>query len=271
MRGTKTLFRSLRVIEHLATGAAIALGVAAARRLGLRLRWVPNVVRWWHARLCRAVGLRIEVTGEPASNALLAANHVSWLDIPVLGSRDRIDFLAKAEVGNWPLIGWMARVAGTLFITRGGNRTGDLISSIGDRLRTGKQVAVFPEGTTTDGSRLQRFHPRLFGAGQLGGVWVQPVALQYGTGPTPDRVAPFVGDDALLPHLIRVIRHPDLRVGVRFLAPLDGGALTRRQIAEHCHGAIAGALGLEISSPIPGAEAPLSAPVPPPTALDEAA
>ena len=122
MQSAKILFRSLRVIEHLISGATIALGVAGGRKLGLQLRWVPDVVRWWHARLCRALGLRIEVRGALVPSALLVANHVSWLDIPVLGSLGRIDFLAKTEVGGWPLIGWMARVAGTLFIARGGNQ-----------------------------------------------------------------------------------------------------------------------------------------------------
>lgn len=239
------IVRSLRVIEHLLVGASIALGVALGRACGLQVSWVPDVVRWWHARLCRALGMRVEVAGEPAANALLMANHVSWLDIPVLGSRERMDFLAKTEVRDWPLIGWMAGIAGTLFITRGGYQTSKLIPHIGALVRAGKWVTVFPEGTTTDGSRLQHFHSRLFGAGQLDGVLVQPVALRYGTNSSPDPVAPFIGDDALLPHLVRVVCHPDLCVQVRFLPPLDGSALTRRQIAEHCRRAISETLGFE--------------------------
>lgn len=248
MWSPKPLWTSLRIIEHLLTGAAIAFGTAIGRRMGLPLEWVPDVVRWWHARLCRVLGMRIKVTGEIAPNALLVGNHVSWLDIPVIGAQARILFLTKAEVGNWPLIGWMARIAGTLFITRGANETGVLVRRIGKHARNGEPVAIFPEGTTTDGSEVRRFHPRLLAAGQLDGVLVQPVALRYGTNAALDPIAPFVGDDSLLPHLARLVRHPHLRARLHFLPPVDGSALSRRQISERCRSAIADALGVETSA-----------------------
>jgi lyso-ornithine lipid O-acyltransferase len=248
MHSVTPLWRSLRIAEHLCTGAAIALGIAAGRCAGLRLEWVPDVVRWWHERLCHALGVRVEVSGEIAPNSLLVANHVSWLDVPVMGSEARIDFLSKAEVRNWPLIGWMAGIAGTLFITRGAGQTETLVPQIGEHVRRGRYLAIFPEGTTTDGSRLQRFHPRLLGAAQIDGVLVQPVALRYGTNTAPDQVAPFVGNDALLPHLGRLARHPGLRVKIHFLPPLDGSVLARRHICEYCRHAIAEALDIETSS-----------------------
>lgn len=187
----------------------------------------------------------MQVTGEFVPNALLVANHVSWLDIPVLGFQARIDFLSKADIKAWPLIGWMAQIIGTLFIVRGANQTDVLIPEIGERVQRGRHLVIFPEGTTTDGSRLYRFYPRLLAAGQLPGVLVQPVALRYGSNAAPDPVAPFVGDDALLPHLVRLARHPGLRVHIRVLPPLDGSALSRRHISEYCHRAIGAALGLE--------------------------
>lgn len=245
MPNLNSWWRLLRVSEHLLTGVMIVLSIAVGRRFGLRAEWLPQVVRWWHARLCRALGVQVQVTGELVPNALLVANHISWLDIPVLGSRARIDFLSKADVKDWPLIGWMAEIVGTLFIARGANQTGVLIPQLGERVRTGKHVVIFPEGTTTDGSRLHRFHPRLLAAGQLAGVSVQPVALRYGSNTAPDPIAPFVGDDALLPHLVRVARHPGLQVYIRLLPPLDGSALSRRHIAEYCHRSIGEALGLE--------------------------
>jgi len=191
---------------------------------------------------------RAQVTGELIPNALLVANHISWLDIPVLSSRARIDFLSKANIKAWPLIGWIADIIGTLFIVRGANQTGALISEIGERVQRGRHLVIFPEGTTTDGSRLHRFHPRLLGAGQLDGVLVQPVALRYGSNAAPAPVAPFVGDDALLPHLMRVARHPGLRVYIRLLPPLDGSALSRRHISEYCRHSIGEALGLETAN-----------------------
>ena len=238
----------MRVFEHLCTGAMIALGIAAGRCGGLRLEWVPHVVRWWHERLCHSLGVHIEVAGKIAPNSLLVANHVSWLDVPVMGSKAEMDFLSKAEVRDWPLIGWMARIVGTLFIARGAGQTGALIPHMGDLLRAGRHLAIFPEGTTTDGCRLKRFHPRLLAAAQREGVLVQPVALRYGTNAAPDPVAPFVGSETLLAHLGRLARHPGLRVKIDFLPPLDGSALSRRHISEHCRHAIAEALDIETFS-----------------------
>jgi lyso-ornithine lipid O-acyltransferase len=262
MPSVRPIWRLLRVVEHLLTGLVITVGIALGQRLGWRVRQLPGIVRWWHARLSRALGIQVEALGQPAPNALLVANHVSWLDVPILGSRGQIDFLSKAEVKDWPLIGWMAGIADTLFITRGANQTGDLIRRIAERISRGGRVVVFPEGTTTDGTRLRRFHPRLFGAGQLGGGLVQPVALRYGTDSAPDPVAPFIGDDALVPHLIRLSRHPGLRVQIRFLSPLDGSALSRRQISEHCRRAIGESLGVDLSDtsslPVHGGSGQLS-------------
>jgi 1-acyl-sn-glycerol-3-phosphate acyltransferase len=88
--------------------------------------------------------MRVEIWGEPAPNALLVANHVSWLDIPVIGAQGKIGFLSKEEVRHWPLIGWMADIAETLFIRRGANQTGALISRIVGRVRDRGHLAVFP-------------------------------------------------------------------------------------------------------------------------------
>lgn len=255
MRAVISLWRSLRLTEHLLTGATIALFLATGRAFGYRAGWTPDVVCWWHRRLCRALGLSITTTGDLATGALLVANHVSWLDIPVLGAQGKISFLSKAEVRNWPLVGWMAEIAGTLFIARGANQAGDMIGRIRARIRTGERVVVFPEGTTTDGTRLQRFHPRLFAAGQAPGLSIQPVALRYGRDSAPDLLAPFVGDDSLVPHLIRLIRHPGLEVQIRFLPPIEEAELDRRGLSGRCREAIARALGIGSAAPTPPQEA----------------
>jgi 1-acyl-sn-glycerol-3-phosphate acyltransferase len=251
MRILKPFWRSLRLCEHLLTGATVALLVGFGHRLGLRTRRLPDLVRWWHGRLCRALGIRIETIGDLAPNALLVANHVSWLDISVIGAQGRIGFVSKAEVREWPLIGWMAGIAGTLFMTRGANQTGEVIHRVDERLRTGVAMVVFPEGTTTDGARLLRFHPRLLAAGQGAGIRVQPVAVRFGTNGAPDPIAPFVGDDALLPHLARLVRHTGLRVRLHFLPPLEGRELSRGEISEYCRSAIAAALDMETALPPP--------------------
>jgi 1-acyl-sn-glycerol-3-phosphate acyltransferase len=244
----KSVWRGVRVVEHLLTGSLIAAYVALSSALGRRPSWTPAVVRWWHGRLCRALALDIRVAGKPADKALLVANHVSWLDIPALGAQIELDFLSKAEVRAWPLIGWLSEIAGTLFIARGAHQSAATAAQIGERIRLGHPVMVFPEGTTTDGTRLRRFHPRLFAAAQQDGLMVQPVALRYGNGPEPDPAAPFVGNDALLPHLLRVLRHPGLQVRIELLEAIDGCILDRRGLADYCHRRIAEALEIDAST-----------------------
>jgi 1-acyl-sn-glycerol-3-phosphate acyltransferase len=250
MTVSASIWRGLRVVEHLLTGSLIAVYVASSSALGRPPAWTPAVVRWWHERLCRALALQIEVTGEPAGKALLVANHVSWLDIPVLGAQTEIEFLSKAEVRAWPLIGWLSEIAGTLFIARGARQSAATAKRIAERIRLGRPVVVFPEGTTTDGASVRRFHPRLFAAAQEDGLKVQPVALRYGNGRTPDPVAPFVGKDALLPHLLRVLCHPGLRVRIELLDAIDGHGLDRRGLADACRRRIAEALEIDASAGI---------------------
>ncbi|MBK1732126.1 lysophospholipid acyltransferase family protein [Thiococcus pfennigii] len=251
-------WRLLRLAATLIAGLAATLAIAAGERFGRRPRTTPRVVRWWHGRVCRDLGLRVEVIGTPLPNALLVVNHVSWLDIPALGAQGEIDFLSKAEVRDWPVVGWMATVAGTLFIERGAHQTAGLAEAIGARVRAGRPVAIFPEGTTSDGTALLRFHPRLFASGQQAGVVIQPVALRYGTGPAPDPIAPFIGRDTLLAHLARVLGHGPLDVRIQFLAPIDPSQTDRRQLAAQARAAIARALGLTGEHPprIPGEGAP---------------
>ena len=273
MRILTPIWRTLRLSEHLLTGATIAAVLSPPSRLGLIQGLPPRLVSWWHRRLCRALGIRVQTHGGLAPNALLVANHVSWIDIPVIGSQGPVGFLSKAEVRQWPLVGWMAAAAGTLFMTRGANQAGEMVRLIEARLRAGRCVGVFPEGTTSDGSRLLRFHPRLLAAGQCEGVPVQPVALRFGTNQTPDSIAPFIGDDDLVSHLARLVRHPGLWAELHLLPPFDANGLSRRQIAERCRSAIAAALEIEppaAGSPEPVADDaqafdPSTAPVPQPT------
>ena len=237
--------RGLLIVAHLLLGLLLVLVFVGWRALRLGDGWTAEVVAWWYRRLCRLLALRVTVEGRPVAGALLVANHVSWLDIPVLGGVGRITFLSKAEVRRWPLIGWMAARLGTLFIERGASQAPALVAAIGGSLHARRAVVIFPEGTTGDGRGLRRFHPRLFAAAQQPGVCVQPVALRYGSDRGPDAVAPFVGDDSLLPHLLRVLRHPGIEVRVRLLEPLPARGLDRRALGAECRARIGAALGLD--------------------------
>ncbi|WP_295408611.1 lysophospholipid acyltransferase family protein [uncultured Thiocystis sp.] len=244
----RSLWRSLRVIEHLITGAIVALYICLRSSIGQRPVWVPQAVRWWHTRLCRALGLRLRVEGRVEPGCLLVGNHISWLDIPIVGAQHEIAFLAKSEVRGWPLIGWMAEIAGTLFIERGAHQADRIAARIVAEIAHGHPLMIFPEGTTTEGRCVRRFHPRLFSVAQDSGIRIQPVAIGYrrGEDPTPDTRAPYVDDDTLIANLWQIVRHPDLVAHIQFLPPLQADdETTRRSLAESSRRAIVAALGLD--------------------------
>ena len=261
MGALRLLWRGLRVAEHLLTGALICAFISLRVAIGRRPTWVPAVVRWWHGRLCRALGLRVQVSGAAAHHCLLVANHVSWLDIPVLGAQAELGFLSKAEVRGWPLVGWMSAVAGTLFIERGANQAAAVSDQIASAIASGRTLVIFPEGTTSDGRQVRRFHPRLFAAARQPGLRVQPVALAYRRGAdlASDLEIPFVGEETLAVNLWRVLRHPGLVAEVRFLCPLEPEeGEDRKRFAARARQAILESLGLGPEL-LPGEASPPSA------------
>lgn len=228
---------SLRVLWR---GAWLALHIAAAFPIVLLGFRRPNPDSWLQRRLfqgwlrgvCRILRVRVSVQGAPQPGGLVVANHVSWLDIPVLATAWHGGFLAKAEVGDWPVIGWLVRHAGTVLIRRGcADSLGRAIDRLSGKLRRGG-VCLFPEGTTTNGREMRRFHPRLFTAAIHAGARVQPVALRYfDADGRLHPVAPFIGDDDFVSHLIRLLRGPALRAELVFLSPIAAEGQTARGLA----------------------------------------
>jgi 1-acyl-sn-glycerol-3-phosphate acyltransferase len=188
---------------------------------------------WWCGRLARALGLRIRVFGSPRRKAtLFAANHVSWLDIIALAAVTPTGFVAKAEVGRWPLLGWAAGRFGTIFIKRGSAPdAARVVSRAANRLVHRRSVAMFPEGTSTLGASARPFHPALFEASVRAGRPLQSVAIRYPTRRGLSLLAPFIGDDAFLPHLLRLLQEPEIPVELHFSPPLQGGRGERRKLA----------------------------------------
>ena len=237
----RLLWRSLRLLPHLLLGLAMSalVGVDFGNRLDR-----PRLARWWHRHLLRIIGLHIEVRGQPLRGPHISvANHVSWLDIPLLGSLAPTRFIGKADIRHWPVAGWLATASGTYYLRRGKGGARPLLDRLVPALQNGGTVTLFPEGTTTDGTQLLPFHARLFGAAIEARCPVQPVALHYAPDRDGQRVAPFIGDDDLLRHLLRVLRAPGLRVTVSY-----GEALAacgdRDTLATQARSAIAAQLAL---------------------------
>jgi 1-acyl-sn-glycerol-3-phosphate acyltransferase len=238
----RALWRVLRLVEHLVTGTLLTLAFARRRPDG-SYRYRPDIVHWWHRRACRILVIRVAVSGRaPSGSALLVANHVSWLDVPVLGGLGPTAFLSKAEVRAWPLVGWLAAAAGTQFIARGSGEASAVGERIGNHLLDHGCLALFPEGTTTDGSLVKPFFPRLLAAASASGVPVVPVALRFERDGALDPVAPFVGEETILRHLRRVLTAREFRVKVAFCEPLDPARFDRRGLATRARGAIVEAL-----------------------------
>lgn len=204
-----------------------------------------RLAQHWSSHLLRILGVRVRVRGQAVEGAsMMVANHISWLDISVLFACARTRFVSKSEVRKWPVAGWLAEGCGTFYIRRGRNDSRPLLNKLVPYLRNGGSVVVFPEGTTTGGDGVRLFHPRLFAAAIESGVWVQPVALRYGQGDGGITLAPFVGDDDLLSHLLRLLRNRVMDAEVIFCPPIDPAGRSRELLARMARASICRALGV---------------------------
>ncbi|MDR3414843.1 MAG: lysophospholipid acyltransferase family protein [Nevskia sp.] len=230
-------FRGARLVLHLLVGLSLVLLVALDR--SGRLRPEP-LTRWWNSRLLWILNVRLRVRGQRLRGQhLIVCNHVSWLDISVIAASQLTRFVSKAEVQDWPIAGWLASAAGTFYIRRGAGGTKQLNQALSDHLRGGGAVALFPEGTTTDGSALLKFQPRLFAAAIDSGSPIQPVALRYGRAGNGENIAAFVGDQSLTQNLRRLLKERELTVELTFCPPIrPEPGQDRAAVAQLAHSAV---------------------------------
>lgn len=160
----RVLARLTRLLLVLALGMLMASMIALSERLGFKTP-IERRQRWtclFMKRLVAALPFDVKVIGElPQRPMLWVSNHVSWADIPLLGMLMPLSFLSKAEVRHWPVAGWLAEKAGTLFIRRGGGDSQRLREQIAGQLGLARPLLIFPEGTTTNGRTLRTFHSTL--------------------------------------------------------------------------------------------------------------
>jgi 1-acyl-sn-glycerol-3-phosphate acyltransferase len=231
--------------------------------LALRRRWVASFPRFYHRCCRRILGIEVCVIGAPTASGpvLYAANHISYLDITVLGSLLEASFVAKTEIAGWPLFGWLARLQRSVFIDRRARSTAHQRDSIAARLAAGEALILFPEGTSGDGVRLLPFKSALFavadhvaGPESAGAVAVQPVSIAYtrldGI-PLGSALRPFFawyGSMSLAPHLWRMLGLGRLEVVVEFHPPTSLAACgSRKALARYCEERIAEGLAAALS------------------------
>ncbi|WP_416466784.1 lysophospholipid acyltransferase family protein [Pseudomonas sp. LFS044] len=241
----RVVARLARLLLVLLFGMLMASVIAVGERLGVnaplerRQRWACLFMK----RLVAALPFEVQVIGElPKRPMLWVSNHVSWADIPLLGMLRPLSFLSKAEVRHWPVAGWLAEKAGTLFIRRGGGDSQRLREQISEQLGDARPLLIFPEGTTTDGRQVRTFHGRLLAGAIDQGAAVQPVAIQYLRNGEADPIAPFIGDDDLVSHLMRLFAEPRGEVCIHLLQPISSAGKERAMLALQAQQAIQTAL-----------------------------
>lgn len=222
MTTLRRLWRGSLMVSHISSGLVLLVATGAV--------WRPynpavrKTMQWWLGRVTRILNIEVQLQGqiphEKEGAVLLVSNHVSWVDIPLIGSVTPVSFLSKAEVAKWPLIGTLASKVGTLYIQRGAGNTDAVSRTIADTLRRNRSVLFFPEGTTTDGTSIKRFHSKLFKACHHHPVKVLPVVVRYWSEDDNNPV-PFIGDDEFTQHLWNMMGHKKLYASVDVLESVE--------------------------------------------------
>jgi 1-acyl-sn-glycerol-3-phosphate acyltransferase len=206
--------------------------------------WIQRWSRW----VAKMLGLHLTIEGHVPNGAglLVVANHTSWLDIVVMNCVHPAAFIAKAEIARWPVVGLLVARSGTLFIERG-KRTAvhRVLQESVERLRSGRSVAVFPEGTTNNGTCLLPFHGNMMEAAIRAQVPVQPIGIAYRNrlGVLCPSIV-FVGGTTFVQSLFKVLGDADIHVAVSFLERLPSIDKTRHHLATESREKIATNLGL---------------------------
>lgn len=240
---------ALRVTATVVVLAAVTLVLMPFQSLAIRRNW-PVAARlpwYWQRIACRMAGIRVRVDGSPAAAPLLvAANHISWLDISVLGSVLPVSFVSKAEVARWPVVGTLARLQRTVFIDRTRrSQTASATEAIAERIARGDVIVLFAEGTTGDGNRILPFRSALLGAARAASgsrlITVQPVAITYAAihglpvGRDDRPMIAWYGSMRLPKHFLRLVGTGGLDVVVSFGEPIAFGPEDdRKQVADRC-------------------------------------
>ena len=239
--------RLLRILLHLARGLITAAVLFPFASTTLR----DTLVRSWSHKLIRILRVKIQLKGTLPAHArgvVFVANHISWLDIWLIDSQRACRFVAKSEVRAWPLIGWLAEKVGTLFIQRQRrHHTAILNRQLAAALAAGDCVAMFPEGTTSDGRQVRRFFGSLLQPAAETGAPLIPVAIRYlkadgGIDLTPA----FIDDMTLIESIMHVVGAREIMADLTFLPAIDTAGKTRREIAHAAQEAIAAALNLPV-------------------------
>ena len=243
----RTAWRLLRAVVHGLHGLAIVLARFPAFDAAQR----QAHVKWWATKMLRMMGIALQVEGVPhAGGTLLVANHISWLDVMAVHAVcPQARFVSKADVRSWPLLAKLVDSAGTLYLERERKRDAlRVVHAMAQALAAGEMVAVFPEGTTSDGRALLPFHANLLQAAIATSTPVQPVAISFSDRhDAVSRAVEFVGATTLLQSLWRVATGEGVVARVQLLPAQPSEGVDRRALAQQLRARI----GAAIDQPLP--------------------
>jgi 1-acyl-sn-glycerol-3-phosphate acyltransferase len=215
--------RAFRVAVRGAAALVCVLGClgeygvrAALRRLDTRVR--ARVLARWSARLLAGIGVSVAVEGELPQPGLIVSNHLSYLDILVFSAVAECVFVSKREIKAWPGIGWISSLAGSIYIDRALRaQTHTVQPEIEAALSNGIRLVLFPEGTSSDGSSVMRFHSSLFQPALDLDAPITAAAIDYSLSDgDAGREACYWGDMTLLPHLLNLLTKRSVQARLKF-------------------------------------------------------
>lgn len=250
LTGSSARSRGLRLFRVIQRGGGVILWTLpcmAIQAICLLLPGRPKIVfaRFYWSMVSRILGVRVRVIGAAAAKpgsrpVVFVSNHTSWLDIPVLGGRLDACFVSKDEVGQWPLVGTIARLGRTVFVSRQRHATGRERDMMRGRLWAGDNLMLFPEGTTSDGSRVLPFRTSFFAIAEgEDPPLIQPVSIVYDrlcglpTGRASRPVFAWYGDMDLASHFWRFAQYRGLRASILLHPPLDPARFAGRKALSH--------------------------------------
>jgi 1-acyl-sn-glycerol-3-phosphate acyltransferase len=237
-------WRITRITLHVVTGITLAALVLPVCNRWMRL----GLIQWWCKRLLHCFNLRVTTSGElpdiRTHGVLFVANHISWSDIHAINSLIPVRFVAKMEIKDWPIFGYLVRKSGTIFINRTRNRDAARVVNIcSHALKLNDNLCVFPEGTTTEGLSVLPFKSSLLQAAIEANSQIIPVAIHY---PLPDGQpnleAAYAGDTTIIASMSTYLKMQQPTVHLHFGTPITASGQTRQQLAQQAHTQIHAAL-----------------------------
>ncbi|MDP2694688.1 MAG: lysophospholipid acyltransferase family protein [Gallionella sp.] len=234
-----SVFRGIRLALHLFYAALLAIFYPHLNQMKRR-----RILKTWSRQLLGILNIGIRTEGEWSvrgeGGCLVVANHVSWLDIFVLNTIYPSRFIAKAEVRNWPIIGWLCKRGNTIFIERAMRQDAASINQrVSLLLEQGVCIGLFPEGTTTDGKQAGHFHSALIQPAIDAGAMLCPIALRYqDENGKQSSAATFTGDMTLFQSIWRILRSPRFDALLVFTPALATAGENRRVLARAAQEAI---------------------------------